>query len=279
MVGQHEHRRVEDGVVAPPALPVEVLPRPALRPELVAAHDLGAEPKVDAFGEQSNATAVRLEPGDEARDLAVLREFYADLGAKVTVVEMLDRIVPVEDADGVIDFYLEMAANPEVGIGGSWHPSPYSHKGIVPDSPLYVLRQMDVAVRDGRIAFAGPLDGARAALPGARMVNLQGRTMLPGFIDTWGHFLLFAQQTLGVNLAYFSDDPPRNKADIIRLLRGATPFNGWITGYGYSETLLSDGQPTLADLDAARRRAQGGVIRLDDNADGAVSTVPSTLTP
>jgi predicted amidohydrolase YtcJ len=108
-----------------------------------------------------------------------------------------------------------------------------------------------VAVRDGRILFAGPREAARAALPGAREVDLQGRTMLPGFIDTWGHFLLFAQQTLGVNLAYFADDPPRTKADIIRLLRGTAPFNGWITGYGYSEALLSDGPPTLADLDAA----------------------------
>jgi predicted amidohydrolase YtcJ len=108
-----------------------------------------------------------------------------------------------------------------------------------------------VAVRDGRIAFAGSREAARAALADASLVDLQGRTMLPGFIDTWGHFLLFAQQTLGVNLAYFSDDPPRTKADIIRLLRGTAPFNGWITGYGYSEDLLSDGGPTLADLDSA----------------------------
>ncbi|MEI6158547.1 MAG: amidohydrolase [Roseococcus sp.] len=108
-----------------------------------------------------------------------------------------------------------------------------------------------VAVRDGRILFAGPRDAARAAAPDARLVDLQGRTMLPGFIDTWGHFLLFAQQTLGVNLAYFADDPPRNKADLIRLLRATPTFNGWITGYGYSEALLSDGPPTLADLDAA----------------------------
>lgn len=116
------------------------------------------------------------------------------------------------------------------------------------DAPAHVEA---VVVRDGRILFAGPRAGATAALPGARLVDLQGRTMLPGFIDTWGHFLLFAQQTLGVNLASFSDDPPRSKADIIRLLRATPPFNGWITGYGYSEALLSDGPPTLADLDAA----------------------------
>ena len=39
------------GVVAPPALPVEVLPRAALGPELVAAHDLGADVPGHVAGE------------------------------------------------------------------------------------------------------------------------------------------------------------------------------------------------------------------------------------
>jgi alpha-mannosidase len=85
--------------------------------------------------------------GGQAEGLA----FRPD-GSIIKAIEPFNRYVPVEDAEnGVIDFYLEMAANPEVGIGGSWHPSPYSHKGIVPDEPLYVLRQMDVAVRDDTV--------------------------------------------------------------------------------------------------------------------------------
>ncbi len=116
------------------------------------------------------------------------------------------------------------------------------------DTPAYVEA---VAVRDGRIAYAGTRAGAVSAAGHARQVDLQGRTMLPGFIDTWGHFTLFAQQTLGVNLAYFSEKPPRNKADIIDALTQAVPFNGWIIGYGYYAALLADGPLTLADLDAA----------------------------
>ena len=68
-----------------------------------------------------------------------------------------------------------------------------------------------VAVKDGKIAFTGALDAARAAVGQAREIDLQGRTMVPGFIDSWGHFTLFAQQTLGVNLAYFADKPPASK--------------------------------------------------------------------
>ena len=116
------------------------------------------------------------------------------------------------------------------------------------DTPDYVEA---VAVRDGRIVVAGTREAVAAAVGDTRQVDLKGRTMLPGFIDTWGHFTLFAQQTLGVNLAYFSDKPPRDKADVIAALKGASPFNGWIIGYGYYAALLADGALTLDDLDSA----------------------------
>jgi len=126
------------------------------------------------------------------------------------------------------------------------------HNGIIltmeGDAPDYVEA---VAVAEGKIVYAGPKDGANGAVKAARQVDLQGRTMLPGFIDSWGHFTLFAQQTLGVNLAYFSDQPPRAKSDVISLLKATTPFNGWIIGYGYDAAMQSDGALTLADFDAA----------------------------
>lgn len=116
------------------------------------------------------------------------------------------------------------------------------------DQPAYVEA---VAVQNGKIAFVGSKDAAMATVKGARLIDLQGRTMLPGFIDLWGHFKLFAQQTLGVNISYFAENPPRNKADVLALLKNAKPFNGWIIGYGYSDAMLTDGAPSLSDLDAA----------------------------
>ena len=131
-------------------------------------------------------------------------------------------------------------------------PSVVYHNGTIitmeRDAPDYAEA---VAVTDGKIAYVGTRDGALAAVGHAEHVDLQGRTLLPGFIDTWGHFTLVAQTTLGVNLAYFSDNPPRTKADVLALLRGAAPFNGWIIGYGYHPDLLSDGALTLRDLDDA----------------------------
>ena len=115
------------------------------------------------------------------------------------------------------------------------------------DEPAYVEA---VAVSHGTIAYVGSKEQALTTVGEATQIDLQGRTMIPGFIDTWGHFTLFAQQTLGVNLAYFSEHPPRTKADVIRLLKAASPFNGWIIGYGSYDSLLSDGPLTRADLDA-----------------------------
>lgn len=116
------------------------------------------------------------------------------------------------------------------------------------DAPGYVEA---LAVKDGKIVHAGTKAAALAKVPEATPIDLQGRTMLPGFIDSWGHFTLFAQQTLGVNLAYFSPNPPADRADVIKALKQTAPFNGWIIGYGYVAAMLKDGALTLADLDAA----------------------------
>ena len=118
------------------------------------------------------------------------------------------------------------------------------------DSPRYVPA---VVTQGDRISFTGELPQAMAkAGPDPVLHDLKGHTLLPGFIDSWGHFALVAQDTLGVNVAYFSDQPPNTKSQIIeRLRKEAKPFNGWIVGTGYSDALLADGALSLADLDAA----------------------------
>lgn len=118
------------------------------------------------------------------------------------------------------------------------------------DSPKYVEA---VLVKDDKIAFVGGVQDALAqAGTNANMHDLKGHTLLPGFIDTWGHFALIAQDTFGVNVAYFSKNPPKTKQELIdKLRKEGNPFNGWIIGTGYSEALLSDGAITLAELDKA----------------------------
>src|SRR5580704_5009851 len=56
MVSEHEHRRVERRVRAPPTAPLvvgaDIGPRPGLRAELAPAHDLRAEAEIDPLGER-----------------------------------------------------------------------------------------------------------------------------------------------------------------------------------------------------------------------------------
>ena len=118
------------------------------------------------------------------------------------------------------------------------------------DSPNYVEA---IVVTGDTISFAGEKQEAVAAAgPKAVLRDLKGHTLLPGFIDSWGHFALVAQNTLGVNVAYFSENPPTTKAQLIGTLRKeGKPFNGWIVGTGHSDALLTDGPLSLADLDNA----------------------------
>lgn len=118
------------------------------------------------------------------------------------------------------------------------------------DKPQYVEA---IVVKDKRIAYSGNL---REALSQAgvnpTMLDLKGQTLMPGFIDAWGHFTLIAQNTLGVNLGYFSAKPPHTTQELIgRLKAEAKPFNGWIIGTEYADAFLTDGPLTIEQLDAA----------------------------
>lgn len=118
------------------------------------------------------------------------------------------------------------------------------------EKPQYVEA---VVVKGRKITYAGSMQSAlNAAGANAVMKDLKGQTLLPGFIDGWGHFTLIAQNTLGVNLGYFSKNPPHTTQELInRLKTEARPFNGWVIGTEYSDAFLTDGALTIEQLDAA----------------------------
>ncbi|MGS0683908.1 alpha-mannosidase [Nakamurella sp. GG22] len=84
--------------------------------------------------------------GGQAEGLA----FRPD-GTIIKAIEPYNRYLPVEDPSGRIDLYLEAAANPELADYGSWHPTPLGDKATAGDEPIYLLRQVDVAVRDREV--------------------------------------------------------------------------------------------------------------------------------
>lgn len=118
------------------------------------------------------------------------------------------------------------------------------------DQPEYVEA---LVVQNDKILFAGKKGQALTqAGTNPALHDLKGTTLMPGFIDSWGHFTLVAQNTLGVNLGYFAKNPPNTKAQALnKLLAEGKPFNGWVLSSGYSAAMLSDGGLSLADLDKA----------------------------
>ncbi len=117
-----------------------------------------------------------------------------------------------------------------------------------------------LAVKDGRILAVGPeaeVMGLRG--PETRIVDLYGRTMLPGFVDAHGHFSDQASYLQYANLAPQPAGSVRNIADLQDELRKLIetrkiPAGEWVVGAGYDPAYLAESRhPTKADLDAVSK--------------------------
>ncbi|MEX3622913.1 amidohydrolase [Viridibacillus arvi] len=80
--------------------------------------------------------------------------------------------------------------------------------------------------------------------------DLKGKTLIPGFVDTHNHILMYA-----INKVQVDCSPNKNKniADILSNLKKFHDDNQdeqWILGYGYDDTMLKENRhPTREDLD------------------------------
>lgn len=123
------------------------------------------------------------------------------------------------------------------------------------DAPTYLDA---LVVKDGKIAFAGSKTEATAfAGDGATEVDLQGKTLLPGFIDAHGHVYNSGFQKLSANLLPPPDGKCKDIASLIEITKEwagrnakAIDKTGWIIGFGYDDSQLAEQRhPTADDLD------------------------------
>jgi predicted amidohydrolase YtcJ len=111
-----------------------------------------------------------------------------------------------------------------------------------------------LATEDDRIvAIGGEADMQPWLARGARIVDLHGRTLLPGFIDAHSHFALAG---LSAIMAEVTSPPVGSVRTIPQLLERLaaqarqTRSGRWIVGIGYDDTLLEERRhPTRAELD------------------------------
>ncbi len=116
-----------------------------------------------------------------------------------------------------------------------------------------------VAVADGRILAVGGLDSVMAYKgEDTEMVDLQGKAMLPGFVDSHGHAVMGGLQALSANLLAPPDGEVKDIASLQDTLRTWMAANSeiiekaqLIVGFGYDQSQLKElRHPTRDELDA-----------------------------
>ncbi len=116
-----------------------------------------------------------------------------------------------------------------------------------------------VAVRGGRILAVGSeAEVLETAGGNTRRVDLAGRTMLPGFVDSHGHGYMIGLQASTANLLPPPDGDGRDIPALQKLLADWADQNsavvervGWIAGFGYDDSQLAEQRhPIRQELDA-----------------------------
>lgn len=113
-------------------------------------------------------------------------------------------------------------------------------------------RAQAMAVRDGRIVSVGADQGIKAlAGPGTQHLDLEGKTVTPGFCDSHIHLFMYGAQLL-------------TQADLVgtksipeildRLSQQMRKSDGWIQGSGFDQEKLNEKRfPTREELDSVSR--------------------------
>ena len=194
------------------------------------------------------------------RRAAQLGRHGADQACIVRLAEFLDR----DDAGENIGFVLRdpsleiFSGGSVLAQSGNLADTVYYNGSILTmagNKPAYVDA---LAVKDGKIAFAGNKDEAlRMKGDATKVVDLDGKALLPGFIDAHSHYinsLLVANQA---KLYAPPSGPGKDVPSIIAELKRYAaerqiPKGEMIMGYGYDDTVMPNGRLlNRDDLDLA----------------------------
>ena len=121
------------------------------------------------------------------------------------------------------------------------------------DQPNYVEA---LVVKDGKINYTGDSNRALEIVGvNHKMVDLKGKTLLPGFIDGHAHFSSFGVQAFGAQILPPPDAGANNIPTLIEILKQWNTeknraLTGWIFGMGFDDSVLEEKRfPTKKDLD------------------------------
>lgn len=131
------------------------------------------------------------------------------------------------------------------------------------------MRAEAVAEQDGVIIAVGSEDEVMATRgPDTQVIDLEGRTLLPGFVDAHGHVFGGGIQALSANLLAPPDGDVTDIASLQQVLRDWMAANEeavnkvqLIFGFGYDNSTLAElRHPTREDLDAVSTDIPIGIV-------------------
>jgi len=107
-----------------------------------------------------------------------------------------------------------------------------------------------VAIKDGMILYVGDIRGAKPLMANStRQINLQGKTMVPGFVDAHGHVVNAGIQAASANLLPMPDGEVNSFAQLVDTLNewkqsaNGKEFienTGWLLGFGFDDSQLEE---------------------------------------
>ena len=114
-----------------------------------------------------------------------------------------------------------------------------------------------VVVKNGKIFFAGSKADANLHINNkTKMIDLKGKTLLPGFIDVHGHFTSRAGLIQAIDLfpePYGTVNSIKDLQNTIRnsIIKNKIPENQPVIGNGYDDAIMTEHRhPTKEELDA-----------------------------
>ena len=117
-----------------------------------------------------------------------------------------------------------------------------------------------VAIKNGKIIYVGDLRGTKPlTAPSTQQIDLQGNTMVPGFVDAHGHVVSAGTQAASANLLPMPDGQVNSFTQLTDTLiawaktESGTDFidqTGWLVGFGFDDSQLEEQSfPTAKLLD------------------------------
>ena len=124
-----------------------------------------------------------------------------------------------------------------------------------------------VLFRDGRVVAVGDQTDVDAAANDAETVDLDGRTVLPGFNDAHTHVFSVGIGLLETDLSVADD---REEAlELLAENAKSTPAGEWVLGFGYDESTWPAGERgylTKDELDSVSQAHSVAAVRVDGHS-------------